>query len=38
MALQNTSDIECPEKDLEYYPKLESTVAYRYKYMQEVRK
>ena len=38
MALQNTSDIEYPEKDLEYYPALESTVAYHYKYMQEVKK
>lgn len=37
-ALEDIYDVEFPESDLEYYPNLESLVAFLYDYMQQVRK
>lgn len=38
MTLEDIYDVEFPEEELEYYPTLESLVAYLYKYTQKVRK
>jgi len=38
MALEDIYDVEFPESDLEYYPNLESLVAFLYEYMQQVKK
>jgi acyl carrier protein len=38
MALEDIYDVEFPENHLEYYPDLDSLVAFLYEFTQQVRK